>query len=568
MNTQTVTIRLKNNNTKLTVPMGSTLWDVYQQSGLQMEFGPVSARVNNKVQGLKYCFYNSKDVEFLDLTSPSGMRVYERSLFLVLAKAVEDVFPGGRLIMGAPLCGGHYCELFIGRRVSKDDIKALDHRMREIVEADMNIHRVQCPIEEAIAMFRAKGMESKALLLEEQGNLYTYYYRLGDTIDYFYSCLLGSTGKLKTFELTSLPVPEQGGLSPVQSEEGVGLLLRTPSLSNPNELAPIKPEYKMLDVIREHHRWQNILGVSTVGELNAAVRQGRATELINVSEALQEKKLSAMADEIVARGAKLVLIAGPSSSGKTTTGKRLSILMMACGLHPHTICTDDYFVNRVDTPKDANGEYDFECIEAVDTAFFQKQMTQLLAGEEVELPRYDFPSGERVFEGRKLKIGSNDVIILEGNHALNPLFSQQIREEDKYRIYVSACTTVALDDHNYVPTIDIRLLRRILRDYNYRGYSALETIKRCPSVTAGEGKWITPYQENADATFNSALLFELGVLRTEIMPILEQVSERAPEYSEASRLRKFLRYFRPIPASEVPRTSLLREFMGGSSFNY
>lgn len=568
MNTQSVTIRLKNNDTILTVPMGATLWDVYEMSGLKMEFGPVSARVNNKVQGMKYRFYNNKDVEFIDLTSPSGMRVYERSLFLVLAKAVEDVFPGGRLIIGAPLCGGHYCKLSIGRPVEKADIEAIERRMHEIVEADMDIQRVQCPIEEAIAMFRAKGMESKALLLEEQGNLYTYYYRLGDTIDYFYSCLLDSTGKLKTFELTQLPVNDKAPISPIQPEDGMGLLLRTPSIANPNELVPIKPEYKMFDVIREYHRWQNILGVSTVGELNAAVRQGRATELINVSEALQEKKLADIADEIVARGAKLVLVAGPSSSGKTTTGKRLSILMMACGLRPHTICTDDYFVNRVDTPKDENGEYDFECIEAVDTAFFQKQMKQLLAGEEVELPRYDFPSGERVFEGRKLKIGDNDIIILEGNHALNPLFSQQIREEDKYRIYVSACTTVALDDHNYVPTIDIRLLRRILRDYNYRGYSALETIKRCPSVTAGEGKWITPYQENADATFNSALLFELGVLRTEIMPILEQVSERAPEYSEASRLRKFLRYFRPIPASDVPRTSLLREFMGGSSFNY
>lgn len=548
-----LTLRIKNTGKSIEVPMGATLMDVYRLSGINMEFGPVSARVNNKVQGLKYCFYNNKDVEFLDLTSPSGMRVYERSLFLVLTKAVEDIFPGGRLLISAPLSGGHYCELLIGRTVEEADVKAIENRMHEIVEADMSIQRVQCPIEEAIEMFRAKGMEKKALLLEEQSNLYTYYYRLGDTIDYFYSCLLGSTGMLKVFSL--MPMHE-------------GLLLRTPSLSNPKELAPFKPEGKMFDVIREYHRWQDILAVRTVGELNAAVRQGRATELINVSEALQEKKLAAIADEIVQRGAKLVLLAGPSSSGKTTTSKRLSILMMACGLHPHTICTDDYFVNRVDTPKDANGEYDFECIEAVDTAFFQKQMQQLLRGEEVELPRYDFPSGERVFEGRKLKIGSNDVIILEGNHALNPLFSQQIAEADKYRIYVSACTTVALDDHNYVPTIDIRLLRRILRDYKYRGYSALDTIKRCPSVTAGEGKWITPYQENADATFNSALLFELGVLRTEIMPILEQVSERAPEYSEASRLRKFLRYFRPIPASEVPRTSLLREFLGGSSFSY
>lgn len=548
-----VTIRLKNNNTKIEIPMGSSLEELYAASGLAMEFGPVSARVNNKVQGLKYRFYNNKDVEFLDITSPSGMRVYERTLFLVLAKAVEDIFPGGRLIIGAALSGGHYCELLIGRTLQVADIEAIEQRMHEIVALDMKIQRVQCPIEQAIDMFRTKGMESKALLLEEQGNLYTYYYRLGNTVDYFYSCLLGSTGMLSLFALMPM---------------GEGILLRTPNIKNPRELTPVKPEQKTLDVVREYQRWQSILGVSTVGELNAAVRQGRATELINVSEALQEKKLAAMADEIVRRKARLVLLAGPSSSGKTTTSKRLSILMMACGLHPHTICTDDYFVNRVDTPKDENGEYDFECIEAVDTAFFQQQMTQLLDGEEVELPRYDFPTGQRVFEGRKLKIGEGDIIILEGNHALNPLFSQQIPEQDKYRIYVSACTTVALDDHNYVPTVDIRLLRRILRDYKYRGYSALETIKRCPSVSAGEDKWITPYQENADATFNSALLFELGVLRTELMPILEQVNEREPEYSEASRLRKFLRYFRPIPACDVPRTSLLREFMGGSSFNY
>lgn len=533
--------------------MGSSLEDVYEASGLQMQYGPVSARVNNKVQGLKYRFYNSKDVEFLDLTSKSGMRVYERSLFLVLTKAVEDLYPGGRLVINAPVNGGHYCELHIGRKVLPEDVKALEDRMREIVNEDMRIHRVQCPLEDAIQMFRQRGMESKAQLLEEKGSLYAYYYRLKDTVDYFYSCLLGSTGQLKVFALMPM---------------GEGILLRTPSMKDPGMLAPLKEENKVLDVIREYHRWTDILGVRTVGEFNAAVRQGRATELINVSEALQEKKLSHIADEIVERGAKLVLIAGPSSSGKTTTSKRLSILMMACGLHPHTISTDDYFVNRVDTPKDANGEYDFECIEAVDTDFFQLQMSQLLAGEEIELPRYDFMKGERVFEGRKLRIGDGDVIILEGNHALNPLFSQQISEKDKYRVYVSACTTIPLDDHNYIPTIDIRLLRRILRDYKYRGFSALETIKRCPSVSAGEDKWITPYQENADATFNSALLFELGVMRNELTPILEQVSEREPEYSEASRLRKFLKYFRPVPAREVPRTSLLREFLGGSSFSY
>ncbi len=548
-----ITLRIKNNGKRIHVPTGSTLNEVFALSGLDMPLGPVSARVNNKVQGLRYRFYNSKDVEFLDLHSPSGMRVYVRSLFLVLAKAVEDLYPGGRLIIGAPISGGHYCELKVGRPITQADVESLEQRMRAIVEADMHIHRMQCPIEEAIEMFRSKGMESKALLLEEQAKIYAYYYRLGDTVDYFHSCLLGSTGALKVFALQ--PLDE-------------GLLLRTPSQDDPTTLAPYVEQPKMLDVIREHRRWQEILGVSTAGEFNSAVRQGQATSLINVSEALQEKKLSAIADEIVARKAKIVLLAGPSSSGKTTTSKRLAVLMMASGLHPHTLCTDDYFVNRVDTPKDENGEYDFECIGAVDTEFFQKQMNQLLQGEEVELPRYDFPTGRRVFEGRKLRIGPDDVIILEGNHALNPLFSQQIPESDKYRIYISALTTIALDDHNYVPTVDIRLLRRILRDYKYRGFSALETIKRCPSVTAGEDKWINPYQENADATFNSALLFELGVMRQEVMPILEQVSEREPEYAEASRLRKFLKYFRPVPPDQIPPTSLIREFVGGSSFSY
>ncbi len=548
-----ITLRIKNNGRRISVPVGSTLEEVFALSGLEMPLGPVSARINNKVQGLRYRFYNSKDVEFLDLHSPSGLRVYVRSLFLVMAKAVEDIFPGGRLIISAPIKGGTFCELKIGRPVSQSDVEALEKQMHMIVEADMRIHRVQCPIEEAIEMFRSKGMESKALLLEEQGKIYAYYYRLGDTVDYFHSCLLGSTGALKVFALQLL---------------GSGILLRTPSAEDPTVLEPYVEQPKMLEVIREHRRWQEILGVSNAGEFNSAVRQGYATELINVSEALQEKKLSAIADEIVARGAKLVLLAGPSSSGKTTTSKRLAVLMRASGLRPHTLCTDDYFVNRVDTPKDENGEYDFECIGAVDTTFFQQQMNQLLHGEEVELPRYDFPKGKRVFEGRKLRIGEGDVIILEGNHALNPFFSQQIPENQKYRIYISALTTIALDDHNYVPTIDIRLLRRILRDYKYRGFSALETIKRCPSVTAGEDKWINPYQENADATFNSALLFELGVMRQEVMPILEQVSEREPEYAEASRLRKFLKYFRPVPPDQIPPTSLIREFVGGSSFSY
>ncbi len=549
----TISIRCKNTGKTFPMPLGCSVRDVYEQSGVVLNHGPLCASINNKIQGLNYRFYNSKDVELLDLTTVSGMRTYVHTLFFVLAKAVEDLFPNGRLIIGAPVCRGFYCELYIGRPIQAEDVKNIRQRMQEIVDADMQIHRIQCPIEDAIQVFRQRGMESKAQLLESQGNLYAYYYQLGETIDFFYGCLLTHTSQIHLFDL--IPLDE-------------GMLLRVPSRKNPDELEPVEQQEKKLGVFHEYHRWQHIMGVRTAGDVNAAIKGGQASELINIAEALQERKLHKITDEIVERGSKLVLIAGPSSSGKTTTSKRIAIQLIACGLHPHTLSTDNYFVNRVDTPLDENGEYDFECIEAVDTAFFNEQMNQLLNGEEVELPRYDFVSGERKFEGKKLKIGSNDVIILEGNHALNPILSKQIPENKKYRIYVSALTTIALDDHNYVPTEDIRLLRRLLRDYRYRGYTALETIRRYPSVTRGEERWIFPFQETADATFNSALLYELNVIREQVMPILEQVSEREPEYSEASRLRKFLRYFVPVPARQVPPTSLLREFSGGSSFKY
>lgn len=548
-----INIRCKNTGKTFPMPLGCSLKEVYEQSGVTMNHGPVCASINNKVQGLNYRFYNSKDVELLDMTTADGMRTYTHTLFLVLAKAVEDIFPEGRLIIGAPICRGFYCELYIGRPIETTDVDRIRQRMQEIIEADMQIHRIQCPIEEAIQIFRQRGMESKAQLLESQGNLYVHYYQLDQTIDFFYSSLLTHTGQIYLFDL--MPLDE-------------GMLLRVPSRKNPSLLEPLEPQEKKLGVFREYHRWQHFMGVRNAGEVNAAIRAGKASELINIAEALQERKLHNITDEIVERGAKIVLIAGPSSSGKTTTSKRIAIQLMACGLHPHTLSTDNYFVNRVDTPLDEKGEYDFECIEAVDTVFFNKQMNALLNGEEIELPRYDFPSGERKFEGNRLQIGADDVIILEGNHALNPIMSQLIPEDKKYRIYVSALTTIALDDHNFVPTDDIRLLRRLLRDCRYRGYSALETIRRYPSVSRGEEKWIFPFQETADATFNSALLYELNVIREQVMPILEQVSEREPEYSEASRLRKFLRYFLPVPARQVPPTSLLREFSGGSSFKY
>ncbi len=551
--TNELRIRCKNNGRHIALPFGSNLYDAFERAELQMKYGPVCARVNNKVQGMNYRFYNNKDVEFLDLHSLSGMRTYSRTLFFILAKAVEDLFPQGQLLIGAPVSRGFYCELRIGRDITEDDVTCIRRRMQQIIDEGMPIHRIQCPIEEAIELFQEHGMTSKVKLLESLDNLYTSYYRLGNTVDYFYGCLLTRTSQIHLFDVVKYYD---------------SLLLRIPCEKDPSRLEEMVEQSKMLDVIREHHRWQDILGVRTVGDFNSAVLAGKAADLINVSEALQEKKLSDMADEIASRHARIVLIAGPSSSGKTTTAKRLAILMMACGLRPYILSTDDYFVNRVDTPRDENGQYDFECIEAVDTALFNRQMAALLRGEEIELPRYDFPTGQRVYEGRRLQIGPDDVIILEGNHALNPIMSAQIPEHQKYRIYVSALTTIQLDEHNHIPTMDIRLLRRILRDYKYRGYSALDTIRRCPSVRAGEEKWIFPFQELADATFNSALLYELGVIRDQVMPILEQVSEREVEYAEASRLRKFLSYFRSVPGDQVPPTSLLREFAGGSSFKY
>ncbi len=535
------------------MPLGCTLREVYEQSGLDMDFGPVNAYINNKSQGLNYRFYNSKDVEFLSLHDDSGMHTYVRTLFLVLAKAVEDTFPGAQLIIEGRMGGGYFCRLLLGRPINDEDTQALLYRMREIVAAKLPIHRIQCPIEEAIEQFRSRGMESKVQLLETQGSLYAYYYRLENTIDYFYSSLLTNTGELHLFHLERM---------------NNGLLLRIPSQENPAELAPKEKQDKMMAAIKEHQQWLDIMGVRTVGELNAAIKSGCATQLINVAEALQERKLTQIADEIKARNAKIVLIAGPSSSGKTTISKRLAIQLQCCGLRPHTISTDNYFVNRVDTPKDEHGEYDFECIGAVDTDLFNRQMNALLHGEKVELPRYDFPSGTRKYEGNFLQIGQNDIIILEGNHGLNPIMSELIPEEDKYRIFVSPLSTIALDDHNSIPTSDVRLLRRILRDYKYRGYSASETIHRRPSVDRGEQRWIYPFQENADATFNSALLYELNVFREQVIPILNQVSEREAEYAEASRLRKFLSYLVPVPGDQVPPTSLLREFAGGSSFKY
>ena len=551
-------IYCKNNNSTREFPEGSSLLDIYNGFNLTMPYGPVSAKVNNKVESLDFRVYYNKDIEFLDITSSSGMRTYVRSLFFILVKAVEELYPQGSISLEHPISKGYFCKLHIDRTIGLDDVQRIKQKMQEIIAADIPYTRTESHTEEVVRLFEKRGMMDKARLLDTYGQLYSYYYQLGDTVDCYYSSLVPSTGYIRLFDIVKYYD---------------GLLLRIPNRENPTKLEEVVKQEKMLEVFQEYHRWNQILGISTVGDLNVACNHGHATDLINVSEALQEKKIAQIADEITHRNqdgkrVKLVLISGPSSSGKTTFSKRLSIQLMTNGLKPYPISLDDYFVNRNDTPLDKNGKHDFESLYAVDLPFFEEQLTTLLNGGEVELPRYNFTTGKREMSGKKLRIDEHMILIFEGIHALNPALTPHIPNENKYKVYVSALTTILLDNHNYIPTTDNRLLRRIIRDYKYRNYSAEETIARWPSVRAGEEKWIFPYQENADAMFNSALLFELAVLKDYVEPVLRKVPNRCPEYSEAHRLLRFLNYFVSVQDKELPPTSLLREFLGGSSFQY
>ena len=557
--TSMLQIYCKNINKSKNFPVGISLLDIYSGFGLEMPYGPTSAKVNNKVESLTFRLYNNKDVEFQDIHSSSGMRTYVRSLCFVLCKAVEDLYPNASILLEHPVSKGYYCRVKLyDRPIGLDDVQRIKLRMKEIIAEDLPFERFEKHTTEVVELFRQKGMMDKVHLLETSGNLYSYYYTLGDTIDYYYGSLLPSTGYIHLFDLIKYYD---------------GLLLQVPNRSHPDKLEEVLKQEKLLEVFKEHRRWNQILGIGTVGDFNKACNAGYATELINVSEALQEKRISQIADEIFHRGqkgnpVKLILISGPSSSGKTTFSKRLSVQLMANGLKPYPISLDDYFVNREDTPKDENGGYDYESLYALDLDFFNHQLQALLNGEEVELPRFNFNTGKREWSGKHLRIDDNMILILEGIHALNPELTSHIPAESKFKIYVSALTTILLDNHNYIPTTDNRLLRRIIRDYKYRGYSAEDTISRWPSVRAGEEKWIFPYQENADVMFNSALLFELAIIKDYAEPILRKVPNNRPEYSEAYRLRKFLEYFVPLQDKELPPTSLLREFLGGSSFRY
>ena len=548
---QVIQIRCKNNKKTQKVAIGSTLFDIFSEIGLEMSHGPISCKVNNKVEGMHYRVYNSKDLEFLDMTSSSGSRAYTRTLFFVLCKAVKDIFPASPdVIIDIPVSNGFYVDVRLGKELTEEEVGKLRNRMQEIIDARMPIRRYMVPTEDAIALFQEKGDVEKVKLLKTSGSIYTTYYKIGDYVDYYYGTLLTNTSELYLF-----------GLEKYYD----GMLLRIPSLKNPDQLGEITTQDKMFDIFKEHHRWQDIIGIRTVGDFNQAVTAGFSTDIINISEALQEKKIAQIAEDIAQRkGVKLVLLAGPSSSGKTTSCKRLSIQLAVNGLKPLQISLDDYFVDREKTPKDESGEYDYESIYALDLKLINEQFNALFRGEEVELPKYDFQSGKSKRSGKKLKMNDHNVLVVEGIHALNPELTSQIPDEQIYRVYASALTTILLDNHNYIPTTDNRLLRRIIRDNKYRGVSAQETIHRWPSVRAGENKWIFPFQENADAMLNTAMLYELAVIKMQAEPLLQLVPENCEEYAEAYRLLKFLKYFKGIPYNNLPPTSLLREFLGGS----
>ena len=551
---KTVEIRCKNNGHTAKCEVGSTLSEIFFMLDVDMPLPPMAAKVNNELMSLNYRIYTNKTVEFIDITNPLGLKIYTRTLFFILCKAVHDLFPDGKIRIEFPVSNGYYCQLSIGRDVTPDDVHALRAQMDSIIASATPIKRHHRPAEEVIELFRKEGEESKVELLETQGRMYSSYCSIDDYNDSFYGPVLCNTQEIKTY-----------GLEMYYD----GLLLRIPQRSDPDKLGQFIRQDKIFDIFEEYHQWQDTMRISTVGRLNKAIIAGRGKDMIMVFEALQEKKLSRIADDIASRhGVKVILIAGPSSSGKTTTCKRLSIQLVTNGIRPIGISLDDYFVDRENTPRDENGEYDYESLYALNLELFNQQLNALINGEEVELPKYDFMTGMSGMSGKKLQLHENEVLVIEGIHALNPELTAQIPQHQIYRIYASALTTITMDDHNYIPTTDNRLLRRIIRDYKYRNNTAQQTLKRWQSVRAGEDKWIFPYQENADMMFNTAMLFELSVIKTQAVPLLEQVPENCDEYTEAHRLLHFLRYIKPIPESQIPPTSLLREFLGGSMFEY
>lgn len=557
----TITIFCKNTGAYHDVPRGISLIELKDQLGIQLKYPIIAAHVNYKVENLNFLMYKPKDVEFLDASSPTGMRVYVRTLNMVLACAIHELYPSMDLRIEHPISKGYYCTLQWHSHsedtqhnspvVTADMVAAIKQRMQQIIAEDRPIYEEEKRTKEVIKMFASQY--NKGTIFETLGNPYCRYFRMGDFIDYYTNVLLPSSGYINVFDLELFQD---------------GMLLRIPNRENPTILENAIQQDKMFSIFCEYSRWNKLLHIHNVTDFNIACKRNKSFEMIKLAEALHEKKVAQIADAIAEKRPKMIFVSGPSSSGKTTFSKRLQIQLMVNGIKPEVLSMDDYFVNRVDTPVDENGEWDFENVKAVDLPFFRQQMQELLEGKEVELPTYDFSIGERVFEGRKLKLQKDSILLIEGLHALNPCILPDVDRSLTFKIYVSALTTINIDNHNWIPTTDIRLLRRVVRDYKYRNFSARETIARCPSVVRGEMKWVYPYQEEADVMFNSALIFEFAVLKRHAEPILQEVPKYCEEYSEAHRLLKFLQYFVPIPEKEIPPTSLLREFVGGSSFHY
>ncbi len=561
----TITVYCKNTHSYHEVPRGISLIELKDLLGIQLPYPIIAAHVNYKVENLDFRLYKPKDVEFLDASTPSGMRAYVRTLGMVLGAAINELYPRTDLRVEHPISKGYYCTLqwHVDKNtepeeekeppvLTKEMIAAIKQRMLQIIAEDRPIYEEEKQTKEVIKLF-ASRYNNETSIFEALGNPYCRYFRMGEYIDYYTNVLLPSSGYLTLFDI----VPYQDGL-----------LMRIPNRQNPTVLEDEVSQDKMFSIFREYNRWNKLLRINNVSDFNIACKQNKSFELIKLAEALHEKKIAQIADAIAEKRPKIVFISGPSSSGKTTFSKRLQIQLLVDGILPEVLSMDDYFVNRVDTPRDENGNWDFEDVHAVDLPFFRQQMHDLLDGKEIDLPTYDFAKGERVFEGRKLKLQKDSVLVIEGLHALNPIILPDVDKDLTFKIYVSALTTINIDNHNWIPTTDIRLLRRVVRDYKYRGYSAKETIARCPSVIRGEQKWVYPFQEEADVMFNSALIFEFAVLKRHAEPILSEVPKFCEEYTEAHRLLKFLQYFIPVPEKEIPPTSLLREFVGGSSFHY
>lgn len=551
-----VSIYLEDLDEKRSYPVGTCLQTILNDISPLLKTKVLGAMVNNKLKELSYEIYKPKNITFIDYTHPAGKRMYMRSLTFILYKAVQDVFHDVGFRVEHSISNGLYCRIKDKNTIlTPESVDLIKQKMTELVKADIPFERNEIETEKAIELFESQGLKEKTKLLRTRGNLYTSVYRLNATVDYFYGFLLPSTGLVDIFDL---------------KHYYNGMLLLAPDKKNPSVVEPILEQEKMLKIFSEYKRWGKILGISNIGDLNRSIEQDNISELIKIYEAMHEKKISQIADRIRKKWKKIkiILIAGPSSSGKTTFGKRLAIQLKVSGIKPLNLSLDNYFVNREHTPIDESGEYDFESIEALDVKLFNENLIDLLDGKEIELPKFSFETGERYYDGEKLKINGKNVLVIEGIHALNPKLTSLISDEVKFKIYISALTSISIDGHNRVHSTDNRLIRRIVRDHRYRNYSALDTIKRWQSVRRGEEKNIFPFQENADVMFNSALPYELGVLKSHAEPILKEIQPNQIEYSEANRLLKFFSYFLPIPDDEIPPTSLMREFLGGSTFDY